>query len=119
VNPDELGLPVAPPVLADGVPVFDRDGERVGVVDRVISDDATGIFEGLVVHTLPLPGRHVYAGHEQIAELREHGVLLAVASEELHPLGPRDERARREDAPPEHPLERRLRRAWDRLIGMR
>jgi hypothetical protein len=116
---EDLGAPVAALALADGTPVYDRGGRRVGVVDRVVADEVTGIFDGLIVHTLPLPGRHLYAAHEQIAEARERGVLLSVDREELYELGPRRERDRRRGEAPESPLEARLRRAWDWITGVR
>jgi hypothetical protein len=115
----DLGAPVAHLALDEGVPVYDREGRRVGVVDRVITDEATGIFDGIVVHTLPLPGRHLYAGHEQIAELRERGVVLSVDAAELHELPARPRRPRTDGESPESPLEARLRRAWDWIIGIR
>jgi hypothetical protein len=110
-----LGAPISHRGLADGTPVYDPGGQRVGVVDRVQEEE--GIFEGLVIHTLPLPGRHVFADYEQIAELRERGVLLAVDVGELHPMERRT--ARRRLDVPESPLERRLRRALDWLSGLR
>ena len=115
----DLGAPVSHRVLADGVPVYDRTGARIGVVDRVMRDDVTDIFEGVVIHTLPLPGRHLYASHEQIAELRERGVLLSAEASELRELSPRSGRRRRGSRSPESPLERRLRRALDWLAGVR
>lgn len=116
---DELGASVAHLALKEGVPVYDKSGRRVGVVDRVMRDEATGIFEGVIVHTLPLPGRHLYAGHEQIAELRERGVLLSVERNELHELSERSARTRGSDKTVEPPLEARLRRAWDWITGAR
>jgi hypothetical protein len=115
----DLGAPVAPLALAEGVPVYDRGRRRIGVVDRVVIDEATGIFDGVVVHTLPLPGTHLYADHEQLAELREGGVVLAVEPPELRHLEPRSARRRgsREDA--ERPLQRLLRKAWDWITGFR
>jgi|tagenome__1003787_1003787.scaffolds.fasta_scaffold20864096_3 hypothetical protein len=117
VIPDDLGPPVSHLAVADGVPVFDRAGRRIGVVDQVMADPASGIFEGLVIHTLPLPGRHVYADHGQIAELRERGIVLAVDGDELHPLAPPARGGRQRDSV-ESPLERGLRRAWDWLNGV-
>jgi uncharacterized protein YrrD len=113
---DELGEPVAYTALEEGVPVFDRDRNRIGVVEHVVADDPVDIFEGLIVHTEPLPGRHVYADADQIAELRERGVLLAVGRYDLHELSERPA-ARQADAEdtPENPLHARLRRAWDWL----
>jgi hypothetical protein len=115
----DLGAPVAHLGLPDGVPVYDREGRRVGVVDRVMIEEPGGIFEGIVIHTLPLPGRHLYAGHEQIAELRERGVVLSVDAGDLHELTPSRRRDRGAGDAPESPLEARLRRAWDWLTGAR
>jgi hypothetical protein len=117
---EDLGPPVAHLGLAEGVPVYDRSGRRAGVLDRVITDPATGIFKGLLVHTLPLPGRHLYASEDQIAELRERGVLLSVDASELAPATREQRRRRRPRAAgPEHPLQAGLRRLWDRLTGVR
>src|SRR3954464_14048890 len=95
---DDLGRPVSHLALRDGVPVYDRVGERVGVVDRVMTDEATGIFEGLVVHTLPIVGGRPWGGsHDQIDELRERGVRLAVGRAELYELDESAGRGRRGD----------------------
>ena len=51
----ELGRPVAYLALKDGIPVYDRTCQRIGVVEHVVADEPTDIFEGLIVHTLPLP----------------------------------------------------------------
>jgi hypothetical protein len=116
---DDLGPPVSPLALVDGVPVYAPDGERVGVVDRVMIDKPTGIFEGVIIHTHPVvPGRHLFAHHAQIAELRERGVLLAVGPEELYELSERAER-RRDGDRLESPLETALRKAWDWISGVR
>jgi hypothetical protein len=72
-----------------------------------------------VIHTLPLPGRHLYADHEQIAELRERGVVLSVDARDLHELTPQRRRDRGAGDAPESPLEARLRHAWDWLAGRR
>ena len=117
---DDLGPPIAYTVLQEGTPVYDRNGERIGVVDQVMADMQLDIFEGVIVHTRPLPGRHLFADVEQIAELRERGVLLAVERDELHE--PPDDATRKRlttDDRVETPLEARLRRAWDRLTGRR
>ena len=117
---DDLGPPVSHLALRDGVPVYDRIGERVGVVDRVMTDEATGIFEGLIIHTLPIVGgRHLFASHDQIAELRERGVRLAADREELYELDASAGRRRRDDDRPERPIEALLRKAWDWLTGVR
>ena len=115
---DDLGAPVSHRGLVDGTPVYDPGGRRIGVVDRVLEDPPTGIFEGLVIHTQPLPGRHLYADYEQIAALHERGALLSVPVEQLHVLDERSARDRLRRTTPENPLERRLRKAWDWLTGV-
>jgi hypothetical protein len=107
--PDQLGPAIAYLAVKDGTPVYDREGSRVGVVEHVMA--VGGIFEGIIIHTYPLPGRHLYADAGQIAELRERGVLLSVDREELH--DPRRERARRSRDGPDASLEARVRHAWD------
>jgi hypothetical protein len=116
---EDLGAVISHRALPDGVPIFDSDGRHVGVVDRAMEDPATGIFEGIVVHTRPLPGRHLFADFEQIAEIRERGVLLSVSADALHELGGRSRGAGDEPGTPESPLQRRLRRAWDWITGFR
>jgi hypothetical protein len=115
---EDLGPPIAHLALKEGTPVYDRGGERIGVVDRVVTDRDDRIFEGLIVHTQPLPGRHLYATHAQIAELRERGVVLGVERDALQEVGPP---ARRRPArhPAESPLHAFVRRAWDFLSGLR
>jgi hypothetical protein len=116
---DDLGPPTSHLTLPDGVPVFDRDGERVGVVDRVLYDDATDIFEGVIVRTRVIPGGHVLAAADQIAELHERGVRLAVGRDELHELDASAGRPRHDDGSPESSLETALRKAWDWISGRR
>lgn len=106
---ENLGPPVAYLALADGTPVYDREGNRIGVVEHVVADG--GIFEGVIIHTYPLPGRHLYADVDQIAAIRERGLLLAVGREDLH--DPSLESGRRRRQGHESQLETRLRRAWD------
>ena len=113
----DLGAPVAHLALKEGVPVYDPDGRRVGVVDRVMTDEATGIFDGIVIHTLPLPGRHLHALPDQIAEIHRRGVLLSVGADELPEEVGWRHRDRDRTPSPEPPLERFARRVLDRLGG--
>jgi hypothetical protein len=113
VSSAELGDPVAYAALTDGTPVYDRGRNRIGVVEQVVA--VGGIFEGLVVHTYPLPGRHVYVRAEQIAEMREHGVLVSVPRDQL-PSAVQD-RGHRSRRPRAEAIEAGLRRAWDWITG--
>jgi hypothetical protein len=86
-------------------------------VERIARDTALDIFDGLIIHTEPLPGRHLFAPVDQIAELRERGVLLALDAHKLSaPQQP--PLARPEHEPPrDGRLHALLRRAWDRVNG--
>ena len=117
---DDLGPPIAYTGLQEGTPVYDRNGERIGVVDHVLADMQLDIFEGVIVHTLPLPGHHLFADVEQIAELHERGVLLSVGRDELHEPPDESTASKSHDGTgAESPLEARLRRAWDWISGRR
>jgi hypothetical protein len=78
--PEDLGAPQSFLVLADGTPVYDRAGDKVGTVAHVLSDDQDEIFQGLVVQT---GEGHRYAAATQIDGLFEHGVIVAVPASEL------------------------------------
>jgi hypothetical protein len=113
-----LGRPIAYLALTEGAPVLDAHGRRIGVVDEVVADERVDVFHGIVVHTHPLPGRHLYADADQIAGLYERGVQLAVDADALSPpLGPPRPAYQPEKSlltrPAENPLEAGLRRAWD------
>jgi sporulation protein YlmC with PRC-barrel domain len=111
----DLGPLVSYLVLREGTPVYDRRGKRIGVVEEIVADTALDIFDGLVIHTEPLPGRHLFASVEEIAELHERGVLLSVERGSLRPPQDRDDQASEE--PADGRLRALLRRAWDRLGG--
>jgi len=110
---DELGRPIAYLALPKGVPVYDRAGEQIGVVDHVLADEAVDISHGLIVNTVPRPGRHLFADADQIAELHERGVLLSVGVDDLHdPSGDPAARAAESDG-----ISDRLHRAMEWLSG--
>jgi hypothetical protein len=113
MDAQDLGDLVAYTAIVDGTPVYDHQGSRIGVVEYVM--EVGGIFEGVIVHTHPLPGRHLFAGADQIAEIHERGVVLSVTERELHT--PQHESRQRRAG--KSSLEARLRRAWDWLTGQR
>ena len=113
LHPHLIGLDPQSPTWAvkEGTPVYDSEGERLGVVERVTA--VGGIFAGIVIHTYPLPGRHLFADAEQIAEIRERAVFLRVNREALH--DPRVEWERRRPDGRDVSLEARVRGLWDWL----
>jgi uncharacterized protein YrrD len=107
---EPLGPPIAWVALEEGTPVYDPHQERIGVVERVLADQ--DIFEGLIVHTRPLPGHHLAVDADQISELHERGVLLSVERDALRepPKKTQDRGAA------DRGLQARLRHAWDWIM---
>jgi uncharacterized protein YrrD len=118
---EDLGAPVSYLTLAEGVPVYASDGQEVGKVSHVLSDPAVDVFDGIVLETGILPSDHRFADAEQIAELRERGVVLAIDSKLVESLpkpsaNPAAMSAGADDVVSDE-LRDKLRRAWDRISG--
>lgn len=115
---DDLGPPVAYAALPERAPVYDAEGERIGVVDHVLADRDLDIFEGVIVRAHARGGRHLFADESQVAELHERGVRLSVGHDDLHEpgRGPAAMSATPDDTA-DSQLEQRLRRAWDWISG--
>jgi hypothetical protein len=116
---EDLGPPIAYTLLEEGTPVYDPSGKRIGVVDDVLADFTLDIFEGVIVHTRPLPGTHRYADVDQIAEMHERGVVLSVGRDQLREPARRSDRDDEGDGNLENPVQSTFRRAWDWITGWR
>jgi hypothetical protein len=107
--------------LEPGADVLGSDGERVGAVEHVLYDDATDIFDGIVIDVRLGPGGHRFADAEQVAEVRTDAVVLTVPAGEVEhmPAPSANPNAMQhggaEDS--ESPAERKLRRAWELISG--
>ena len=115
------GDPVSYLTLEPGTDVISADGERVGVVEHVLADEETGIFDGIVIDVKLGPGGLHFVDAPDVAELRDNEVVLAVRTADVEAL-PRPEPNPAvmehhgvEDS--ESPLEHKLRRAWEIVSG--
>jgi Uncharacterized protein conserved in bacteria (DUF2171) len=81
--------PVSWLVIERGWEVVDRDGGKVGRVEETLGDENADIFNGLVVAT-SLVGSPRYVSAEQVDEIREGRVRLALSPAEVDRL-PRHE----------------------------
>jgi len=68
----------------------DAGGEEIGEVEEIVGDSAEDIFNGLAVST-SLLGRPRYVPSEQVREITEGRVHLALTSSELEHLGEYEE----------------------------
>jgi uncharacterized protein YrrD len=78
---DNFGPLVAYLRVPVGVPVYDQSGASVGTVEHVLADEGADIFHGLLIRT---NSGHLFAAREQINEMYEGGVTLAVDAADLH-----------------------------------
>ena len=111
----DLGDPISYLVLRDGTPVVTAAGRDVGTVEHVLADDASDVFDGIVIDT---GEGHRFADAPQVQAIHERGVVLGVEPEELpEPAeNPATMGASPEDTVPDD-LGDKLRRAWNYLSG--
>jgi hypothetical protein len=82
--------PVSWLVVESGWRVVAADGSAVGTVGEVIGDTGKDIFNGLSV-SAGLLKRPKYVPAEEVAEIAEGEVRLAVTKDEFEQLGEHDE----------------------------
>jgi PRC-barrel domain len=107
--------------LEPGADVFSSDGERVGAVEHVLRDEATDIFDGLVIDVRLGPGGVRFVDAPDVGEIREGGVELRIPASQVDRLPEPSpspavmEHHGVEDS--EGKLEHKLRRAWEIVSG--
>jgi sporulation protein YlmC with PRC-barrel domain len=80
------GLPISYQALKNGTEVFDRDGKRVGVVQRVVADTATDIFKELIIDTKLGPGGLKVVDPADVEDIFERAVHLKLSAQEVDAL---------------------------------
>lgn len=72
--------------LKRGTEVFDRDGVRLGVVQRVVADAKTHIFKDLVIDTKLGPGGLKAIHPADVEDIYERRVDLKLSAAEVDAL---------------------------------
>ena len=107
--------------LERGADVISSDGERVGAVEYVLRDEATDIFDGLVIDVRLGPGGLRFVDAPDVGEIRDSAVQINVPAAEVDRLPEPSENPAVmehhgvEDS--EGKLEHKLRRAWEIVSG--
>jgi hypothetical protein len=78
--------PVAWILIETGWKVLAADGSQVGEVDEVVGDSGADIFDGLAIAT-SMFGKPRYVPAEQVSEITEGSVRLALTGEQVEHLG--------------------------------
>jgi len=73
-------------MIETGWNVVAADGSKVGEVDEVAGDSSVDIFDGLAIATSAF-GKPRYVPSEQVAEITEGTVQLALTREQVEQLG--------------------------------
>lgn len=117
---DDLGPPTSYLAARKGVPVYSSDGERIGVVEKVLAAPNIDMFDGIVVDTMPGPGGHRFVDAPEVDGIYENGVTLkidAAAAAELPKPGPNPGAIQASAADFTGGQRGVLGRLWDRLSG--
>jgi hypothetical protein len=113
----DLGGPTSYLAVAEGVPVYSREGRRFGELKVVVADEEADIFDGVVIDA----DRHRFADAAHVEGFFENGVELTLTYEEAEQLPEPSENPAAMSADPddtaEDELTRKLRKAWDRISG--
>jgi hypothetical protein len=118
----DIGDPVSNYALQQGARVYTSDGEDIGAVEHVLSDEELDVFDGIVFDGRSGPGGWRFADAELVAQIGSKGVVLTVdsaAAAKLPEPGANPsaiESHGTEDAPPGE-LQGKLQRAWDLISG--
>jgi len=83
---DDLGAPLSYLVLKKGVPVYSREGERLGRVTRVLSAPEANMFDGIIFDTKSGPGGHRFVDAPEVESIHEQGVVLRISAAEVGQL---------------------------------
>jgi hypothetical protein len=78
--------PVAWILIETGWRVLAADGSQVGEVDEVVGDSGADIFDGLAIAT-SMFGKPRYVPAEQVSEITEGSVRVALTREQVEQLG--------------------------------
>lgn len=115
---ENLGAPGSYLTLREGVPVYSRDGQRLGEVEHVLAEPDKDIFDGIVFGH---GDAHRFVDAPEVERIHERGVVLALDAARAKRLPEPSENPATMSASPddtaEGELERKLRRAWDLISG--
>lgn len=116
----DYGDPIAYTVLAEGTPVLTSDGAQVATVVRVLADEGTDIFDGIVVDT---DDGERFVDAPEVASIYERAVILTIYRHRIDELSEPTPGPAVVDVAPDDitdadkPGESLARKTWDRLTG--
>lgn len=118
----DLGDPTSYLQIEDGVPVLSSDGQEIGKLAHVLADEATDIFDGIIIDTRSGPGGWRFADASEVETMYEGGITLSLSAAEAGRLPEPSENPPAMGADPADVAGSggaadKLRRAWDYISG--
>jgi hypothetical protein len=118
----DLGDPTSYLQIEDGVPVLSSDGQEIGRLEHVLADEATDIFDGIIIDTRTGPGGWRFADASEVDSMHEDGITLTLSAAEAEHLPEPSENPPAMGTDPADIAEPdglgdKLRRAWDYISG--
>lgn len=83
---EDLGHPCSYLVAKRGIPVFSRDGEKLGRVIRVLAAPEANMFDGILFDTSRGPGGRRFVDAPEVDGIYERGVVLKIDAAEVPSL---------------------------------
>jgi hypothetical protein len=123
MSDEQRGERISYLVIVEGTRVEDRDGVEIGTVKRVLADEGSDIFDGLILDT---PDGDRFVDAPQVGELYTRVVVLDMTAAEARSLPePTPSPASVDlsaddvssDESPGDKVRDAARRAWDRISG--
>lgn len=82
----DYGAPISYLVLRPGAEVFSSDGQRLGIVKRVLADKRSSIFDGIVIDVKTGPGGLRFVDAPEVGDIYERAVHLTLTADEARAL---------------------------------
>ena len=120
--PADRGDPIAYLVLAEGTPVYTREGTQIGSVRRVLAVPEDDVFDGLILET---GDGDRFVDAPQVGELYANLVILDMSADDARRLPEPSPSPAAVDLDPDDvtgdttgdKVRDAARRAWDRISG--
>ena len=118
----DLGAPSSYLALEPEADVYSSDGEKIGEVHRVLADQDSDVFDGIVIDVSSLPGGLRFVDASLVTQVYEKGVIVNISAADVERLPEPSENPGTIEVTGVEDVDRselheKLRRAWELVSG--